>query len=454
MKSVVLKSPPSIWKTLGPSFILLGLALGSGELILWPFLAANYGLGLLWGAVLGITLQFFLNTEVMRYSLSWSESVFVGFRRLSPLLPIWFIISTAIPWSLPGFSSATAEILHSLLPQIPQTVLAIALLLLTGIMLTFGTSLYKTMVRTQTIIILLSLFMIVFLAIQITGSESWTAAAFGLVGKGTGWWLFPEGVKLSAFLAAFAYAGAGGNLNLAQSYYIREKGLGMGAYADKISGILQKSRPTVIRGSTFPQTKLNTTRWIAWWRFARLEHGIVFWGLGLGTIILLSVLSFATVHGQEVSSGLSFLHAQAEAIGLLLGAPVAMSFLIVAAFMLFSTQLGVLESSGRIIAENISLIKNWGKNKADQSKGFAIIIWVQIIVGVVVYLAGFSEPRGLITLSAILNAAAMMVSFGLLLVLNTKRLQPQQRPSRLRKLVLSFGAVFFLLLLVTTLLGW
>src|SRR3989338_5726921 len=95
-----LKSPPSIWKTLGPSFILLGLALGSGELILWPYLTANYGLGLLWGGLLGISFQYVLNTEAMRYTLAWGESVFVGLRKLSILIPVWYIISTFIPWSL------------------------------------------------------------------------------------------------------------------------------------------------------------------------------------------------------------------------------------------------------------------------------------------------------------------------------------------------------------------
>jgi hypothetical protein len=104
---------PSLWRSIGPSFILLGLALGSGELILWPYLTANYGLGLLWGALLGITLQFVLNTETMRYTLAWGESVFVGFRRLSRVIPLWFVLSTLIPWSLPGFSSASAELLHS-----------------------------------------------------------------------------------------------------------------------------------------------------------------------------------------------------------------------------------------------------------------------------------------------------------------------------------------------------
>ena len=96
-KSPNLPKPPPLIKTLGPSFILLGLALGSGELILWPYLAANWGMGLLWGALLGISFQFVLNTEAMRYSLAWGESVFLGFRRMSILIPVWFIISTFIP---------------------------------------------------------------------------------------------------------------------------------------------------------------------------------------------------------------------------------------------------------------------------------------------------------------------------------------------------------------------
>lgn len=53
--------PVSLKKLIGPSFIILALALalglGSGEVILWPYLAANYGLGIAWGAILGITLK-------------------------------------------------------------------------------------------------------------------------------------------------------------------------------------------------------------------------------------------------------------------------------------------------------------------------------------------------------------------------------------------------------------
>lgn len=215
---VNLPTPPSLWQTLGPSFILLGLALGSGELLLWPYLGATYGLGLLWGALLGITFQYVLNTEVMRYSLAWGESVFLGFRRWSRLLPLWFILSTFIPWSLPGFSSASSQILAHFFPFLNQTVVAVGLLLITGITLTFGKTLYKTMETLQRTVILLGVPFLILLTFWLSTPVDWTDALWGLIGRGNGWWFFPSNIGLFSFLGAFAYSGAGGNLNLAQTY--------------------------------------------------------------------------------------------------------------------------------------------------------------------------------------------------------------------------------------------
>jgi len=235
-----LPPPPSLWATIGPSFILLGLALGSGELILWPYLAAKWGLGLMWGAFLGITFQYILNTETMRYSLAWGESVFVGLRKLGRWIPLWFIISTFIPWALPGFSSATAQILSRLFGFPNETLLAIFLLLLVGVVLTAGKVLYHTMEVIQRSVILIGLPLIAFLVVVVTKRADWLELGWGLLGQGAGWWFFPSGVSIAAFLGAFAYSGAGGNLNLAQSYYIKEKGLGMGKYASKITSFFSK----------------------------------------------------------------------------------------------------------------------------------------------------------------------------------------------------------------------
>src|SRR5918997_4897729 len=73
--------PLSLGKMLGPSVILAGLGVGSGEYILWPFVASNIGLTFMWAAVLGVTLQYFLNMEIERYTLATGETAVVGFAR-------------------------------------------------------------------------------------------------------------------------------------------------------------------------------------------------------------------------------------------------------------------------------------------------------------------------------------------------------------------------------------
>jgi hypothetical protein len=348
---------PRFWQLIGPSFILLGLALGSGELIMWPYLTANWGLGLIWGGLLGISLQFILNTEAMRYTMAWGESVFMGFRRMSWLLPMWYVISTFIPWSIPGFSSASADIIVHIFPILPKPVVAVCLLVLGGLILSVGKTLYKTMERFQRTMIMIGLPLIALLVAKFTQPGDWQELSRGLIGQGDGWWFFPPGVALASFVGAFAYSGAGGNLNLAQSYYAKEKGFGMGAFAGKISSLFSgEAKPMKLDGETFADTPANRARWKEWWHVVNLEHAVVFWLLGFVTIIMLAVLSKALVYGLPVQGGLSFLFTQSQVIAQRTQPMLGTFFLIMAGTMLFGTQLGVLESSSRIISENLVLI--------------------------------------------------------------------------------------------------
>lgn len=442
---------PPLAKTLGPSFVLLGLALGSGELILWPYLAANYGLGLMWGGLLGITFQYVLNTEIMRYSLAWGESIFVGFRKLSKGIPFWFIISTFIPWSLPGFSSASAQIISSVTGWQDQRLLAIALLLITGILLTAGKTLYKTMETIQKSVLFIGLPIILYFAIRLTHTSDWIELAQGLVGKGDGYWFFPKGIAIASFLGAFAYSGAGGNLNLAQSYYIKEKGLGMGKYGSKITSLFSPGKKEVhLEGERFDDTIDNRKRWIKWWNLITREHLIVFYGLGLLSIILLAVLAKALTFGSASGVGLTFLFQEGAAISSILSPLMGVVFLLVAAMMLFSTQIGVLEASSRIISENVLLI-NYKKGMiANPSRAFYIALWGQIILGIITLLAGIQEPRFLLTLGAVLNAAAMMVSFLLVYLTNKKFLPRRYQPTSIRKFILGSAFVFFVIFVILT----
>lgn len=446
----ILPKPPSFKKTIGPSFILLGLALGSGELILWPYLVSNFGLGLLWGAVLGISFQYILNIEAMRYTLAWGESVFVGFRKISRLLPLWFILSTFIPWSLPGFSSAATDIIHYIIPSVNKTFTAIIFLILVGVILSAGKTLYSTVEIFQKYIVLIIIPFFLILVIILSGNQDYLETLMGLFGRGDNYWFFPKVIQISAFLSAFAYAGAGGNLNLAQSYYIKEKGFGMSKYSSKISSLFTgKNTPELLTGQTFKLTPKNYLRWKSWIKLIKKEHFLIFWCLGLFTIVLLSLLSKVTVYGQAAESGINFLYLEAALIGQKTMPIFRLLFLIFSAIMIFSTQLGVLESSSRIISENIVLFLKPLHHKINLSLYFYLALWSQIALGCLVYLTGFSEPRSLITLSALLNALAMMISFPLIYYLNKKFLPKKMRPSLFEVIILSIAFLFFFYFLFT-----
>lgn len=74
--------PPSWRKAIGVGVVVMGLAIGTGELILWPHLITKHGLGLLWLALLGITFQYFLNHEVARHAVSTGEGFFTTSARV------------------------------------------------------------------------------------------------------------------------------------------------------------------------------------------------------------------------------------------------------------------------------------------------------------------------------------------------------------------------------------
>lgn len=419
---------------------------------MWPYLSAIWGMGLLWGAFLGISFQYILNTEIMRYSLARGESVFVGLRKMISWLPIWFILSTFIPWSLPGFSSASSQIFANIF-RIPDTkILAIIFLLFTGVVLTLGKTLYRTMEFLQKAIIIIGLPLIVILVILITKRTDWIETGLGLIGKGQGWWFFPPGVAIASFLGAFAYSGAGGNLNFAQSYYIKEKGFGMGKFTSKITSLFTPGKKIInIEGSSFIDNNENFKLWKKWWRLVAGEHFIVFWFIGLATIVLLSVLAKSLVFGNASSSGIDFLYQQSSVLSSQIGPIFSIGFLIVAALMLFSTQIGVLESSSRIISENFLLIFYKPGFTANPSLAFYIALWGQIVFGIMVLLLGFQEPRVLLTLSAVLNAVTMMIAFPLVFFLNRKNLSARYRASLPAQLFFVLGFVFFVIFVGMTL---
>ncbi len=196
--------PVPLRKILGPSFIILAFGLGSGELILWPYLTANYGLGLIWAALIGISFQFFINMEIERYALVKGESVFVGLSKLFKWTPYWFILSTFVGFGLPGIIAAGAQAIAAALGLASFKWLAIALLIALGLILSFGKTVYSLMERLTKTVLLIGVPFILLLAILVVDWDSVQALGRGLIGIGDGFRFIPAGIPLAAFLGAFA----------------------------------------------------------------------------------------------------------------------------------------------------------------------------------------------------------------------------------------------------------
>jgi len=448
MKELNIKDLPKalpIKKLIGPSFIILGLGLGSGELILWPYLAAHYGMGIIWGAVVGITFQFIMNMEIERYALSHGESIFVGFARKLKRLPLWFILSTFIPWIWPGIAASAAQVVGTLLNIENTTYLTIEILLFIGVFLSLGKVLYKTQEFFQKTVTILGVPTIFIITIILAEQSHWQALAEGLIGKGDGFWFLPAGIPIATFLGALAYAGAGGNLNLAQSYYVKDKGYGMGFFAEKIRGLLHGNKKDIcITGSKFEPNSENINEFKKWWKNINIEHFLVFWATGAITMVLLGLLSFITVYKQPgTAEGINFLFMEAATISKVTLPFIGTFFLIVAALTLIGTQLGVFDATSRIISENIILLFR-GKIKENKiPTAYYTILWTQIAAGIIILLLGINQPLQLVVISAVLNAFTMFVHVGLTLWTNMTLLDEQIRPGLGRIIAMILAFIFY-----------
>lgn len=439
---------PPLRKLIGPSFLILALGLGSGEVILWPYLAANHGLALAWGALAGITFQYFINMEIERYALVRGESVFVGIGRRWKAAPAWFVVSTFAGFGLPGIVAASATVAASLMGVADVRWVAIPMLVAVGAVLSAGKTVYGLMERlTKTVILVGVPFVFALAAVMAEGAD-WAALARGLV-PGAGGALVPEGVAIATFLAAFAYSGAGGNLNLTQSIYVREKGYGMAAYAERMAGLFTaKGTKARVRlsGETFEDTEESRRTFGTWWKRVSVEHAVVFWFTGALSILMLMLLSYATAHGAPGNAqGIGFVLAEGAAIGARLAPWAGTAFLAAVAVMLLQTQLGVMDSTSRIMAENyaVAYTRRTGNQEVRLSRTYFAFLWAQIAFGVALFLVGQTEPKTLLVLGACLNAIAMFVHVGLVAVLNRTELPAAYRAPLWRRALLWGIFLFF-----------
>jgi hypothetical protein len=457
-----LPDPEPLRKYLGASVILLATALGSGELIIWPYVTSQAGVGLLWLAFVGFSAQYFINMEVERYTLATGETAVTGFSRMWKWWGLVFILGSVLPNTIPGWASSAATMFGYLfgLSEGAVPIVTTIFLLAIALSITLSPVVFNTLEKVELgLVAIIVVFLLVAIVIA-TDLSAWT----GIVTKA------PQGVaNLPRYLAeigtttifgAVVFAGAGGCNNLVQSNYIRDKGLGMGILMPKIVSPVtgeEEARPSL--GYKFPVNEENMGRWRNWWKVANQEQIITFYILGLLTLIGLSVLLYSTlgiVNVPESQAGsITFLQTEAQALSNQLGTWFEYFFYFAGFAILFSTNVGVVDWVSRLTADSLKVTFLKESQFWSESKIYVTVVWIMAIGGSLIIWTGI-EPLILLVLSATGGGFMMFFYSGLLILLN-RRFLPDPikiRSWRLVGMVLAFllyaaFVVYILYLLVT-----
>lgn len=450
-----LPEPIPMRRMVGPGIILAGLALGSGEFIIWPYITYQSKFVFFWACLVGVTMQYFLNMEIMRWTLATGENAITGFCRLSRHWAPVFLILNIVPWMVPAWATSAAELTSWLVwgedqaPSWAITGLSVAGLVGCGIILTAGPVIYETVERMQMALVAFVMIVVVLLAVWLLRSRPDAIQAQFTAAVTFGAPEFLPDLTPAMLLGALAFAGAGGTLNLAQGDYIKEKGYGMGKYIGRMtSPITGRAEATSEFGYQFPPTEQNLARWRRWWINACWEHFLSFFVTCAVCLTLLTLIAYCLTYNAEGVrttpsgvEGLDFIAAEASQLSVELAPIARILFLLMGIAILLTTEFGVLDAITRISTDVIKV--RWLRESPywTESRLYYALLWALILLGSLTLLVAGSALSQ-IKYAAAMNGGVMFLYSFILVYLNRRNL-PSQISMPLWRLGIMLAVVAF-----------
>ena len=356
---------PRLRDVVGPSVIALGMGLGAGEFLLWPNLIAVNGFSIWWLFWVGVMTQFVVIGEIERWSLATGESIFAGMGRMSrrPFWPWFFLVATLVSFSWPGWAAESADFTRVAINALAgrdviahwQPV-ALAMLAFIWAALALSQIVYNALERFEIALVLI-FFPLLFVALIAGGvvPADLAALAKGAVSIGSAPPRLLAGDQFPTLLIAVAYAGSGGTLLLAQSLWVRDKGFAMSAHQGRIAGIRGRDEPLEERGFAFSAERdVALRRFQSWMKLAEKELFWTFAVLIIVSVVITTLLVAATIGtGRDDLAGdlTAMVLAQAEVLRGRGGIGLEIVFLLGGALVLFSTQVGIVDTVTRITGD-------------------------------------------------------------------------------------------------------
>ncbi|MFB6117909.1 Nramp family divalent metal transporter [Halosegnis sp.] len=437
---------PKVSHIVGPSAIMLGASLGSGETMFWPTLVAEYGWFLYWAFWVGVITQFFINTELQRWTMATGESIFRAYDRIHRFWPYFFLVAGLFHLGWPGWASGASEVFASwtgIVPRGEWWIIAVVSMALIWLSYQAGPVVYNIIEKAQIGLMILAVGFAVLLAFVVGSAGQLANVPAGAVSFGA---LPPQSeLDIATFLGGLAYAGAGGYINLSQGVWSREKGYGMGTYQGRVKNPLRGAEPEEVQGGfAFEPTEINLKRWRGWWKVTQQEHFLTF------VVGLLVVATIAMTISVEYAAGNVGEGAIDMWIGIIIPQLNGLSATLLYAVIfiaLFSTQYAIVESFVRNSVDIVYQV--YGRSHGvDESRLFLGVLTLFTLWGIGIILlsnavAAISQPWILLVIGAAIAGVMMWPYNALTIILNTTKLPEHAQPGWARVVAMWWATGFF-----------
>ena len=431
---------------IGPGVVMAGLAIGSGELIMWPWITSVVGAQLLWAAAIGIFLQLWVNIEIGRWTVVTGESPFTGMARVIKLVIYLFVFVIFVGKFLPGWARETGIALRDLIfgpghDSPPWLWTAIVFALVAAIL--FGPKvIYTAVERCIMGLIVVIVVGLVYVVWEIGSADIFLAMWDGVISV----FSFPDfpvnvlaedgsvrdQLTFNRFFGAVVFAGAGGLGNLYYAYYLREKDIGMGARVPSLMSPVHKHEVKEMdTGYRYPETAENRRRFKDWFRYIVVDQTLCFWLLGSFTMFLFIFGALAVLHpiGLVPDRG-SLVWDLASILEQSMGTSGRYLFLIVGMAALFSTQLGGVDGGSRIFADLLHTNFKFGRWFTLERWYFILVITTMVVGIFSVWFFGKYDIAGLdfLFIAALMGGFVMAIYVPMILYMNLRFLPKSARP--------------------------
>ncbi len=449
----------SFWQLAGPGAVMIGLAIGAGELAVWPWVTAKFGPVMLWAAAVGVFLQLWINIEIGRWAVATGEHPYTSYARISMGFIFAFLSLGFFGLFLPGWARMSGAALKALLfgpdgPGAEWVWTAITFALIAAIL--FGPkSMYKAVERAIGLMVLVITVGLVYVALSVGTFEALAEMGRGLVNFGH--IELDDEFTFARFFGAVVFAGIGGSGNLYYAFYLRDKNIGMGARIPVLANPLRRRGSAEVEtGYRYRETPENASRFRRWQRYVIQDQVLFFWiGNSLtmflfmfGALTVLRPAGIVPAEGQIVWDMSVILESSLGVFGRYV-------FLLIGMAALFSSQLGAVDGGARTWSYLLGSMFKFGR-KRSQSQWYLIFAVMFMVAGTAS--TAFFELTGVSALGFIFNSAllggfAMAIYVPLTLWVNLTKLPKSARPPALNVTMMVIASTVYVSFTVYTIWG-